>query len=66
MDAHGDNVDDMANRTVYLTVKLVIDNPNLDEITDSDVEQVINEVDYNFNNVEDFTIESEIIESEYA
>lgn len=56
----------MANRTIYLRVKIVIDNPKLDEITDEDVEHVVSEVDYNFNNVENFTIESEIIESEYA
>ena len=50
----------MANRAVYITVRLDIDNPNLDEITDDDVQEVLENVDYSFKNYEDYSIETEI------
>ena len=50
----------MATKTVYITVRIDIDNPNLDEITDEDVNDVVSETDYRFNNVGDFTLETEI------
>jgi hypothetical protein len=50
----------MATRTVYITVRIDIDNPNLEEITDNDVNEVINESDYHFGNVGDFSLETEI------
>ena len=36
----------MATRTIYLTVRLDIDNPKADEITDEEVDEIISEVDY--------------------
>lgn len=50
----------MATRTVYITVRIDIDNPNLDEITDEDVNDVVSETDYRFNNVGGFILETEI------
>ena len=36
----------MATRTIYLTVRLDLSNPDVDEITDDDVEEIVSEVDY--------------------
>lgn len=33
----------MATRTIYLTVRLDIDNPKVDEITDEEVDEIISE-----------------------
>ncbi len=50
----------MAEKTVYIIVRLDLSNPKIDEITDEDVQDVIGETDYNFGNVGDFEIETEI------
>lgn len=50
----------MANRTVYITVRLDIANDKMETITDEDVQEVINETDYTFGNVGDFGIKTEI------
>lgn len=50
----------MATRTVYVTVRLDIDNPNVDEITDEDIDYIICETDYEFKDVDDFQIDTEI------
>lgn len=50
----------MANRTIYITVRLDITNDKVETITDEDVQEVINEIDYSFSNVGDFEIETEI------
>ena len=50
----------MATRTVYITVRIDINNPGLDEITDEDVDDIISETDYQFNSVGDFELETEI------
>lgn len=50
----------MATRTVYITVQLNIDNPNVKEITDEDINHIINETDYEFKDVDDFQIDTEI------
>lgn len=50
----------MATRTVYITVRLNIDNPNVKEITDEDINHIINETDYEFKDVDDFQIDTEI------
>ncbi len=49
-----------ASRTVYLTVRVDLYNPNVNEITDDDVEEVISEIDYEFQNYQDYEIETEI------
>lgn len=50
----------MATRTIYLTVRLDIDNPKGDEIADEEVDEIISEVDYEFKNYEDYEIDTEI------
>lgn len=50
----------MATRTVYITVRIEITNDKIEAITDEDVESVINDTDYNFGNVGDFELETEI------
>lgn len=50
----------MATRTAYITVRLNIDNPNVKEITDEDINHIINETDYEFKDVDDFQIDTEI------
>ena len=50
----------MANRTVYITVRLDIVNDKVETITDEDVQEVINKTDYTLGNVGDFEIETEI------
>ena len=50
----------MATRSIYLTVRLDIDNPKADEITDEEVDEIISEVDYEFKNYGDYEIGTEI------
>lgn len=50
----------MSNKTVYLVVRVDISNPNLNEITDEEVDNVISETNYRFGNVGDFILETEI------
>ena len=50
----------MATRTIYLTERLDIDNPKVEEITDEDVEDIVSEIDYEFKQYEDYAIETEI------
>ena len=52
----------MATRTIYLTVRLDIDNLKADEITDEEVDEIISEVDYDyeFKNYGDYEIDTEI------
>jgi hypothetical protein len=50
----------MATKTTYITVRIDIDNPNVDEITDEDVQEIINEMDYYFETEGDFRLETEI------
>lgn len=52
--------DIMATRTIYLTVRLDIDNPKADEITDEEVDEIISEGDYEFKNYGDYEIDTEI------
>ncbi len=46
----------MATKTIYITVRLDIENDKVSEITDDDVQEIISETDYNFGNVGDFKI----------
>jgi hypothetical protein len=50
----------MGTRTIYLTVRLDIGNPNVEEISDDDIEEIVSELDYEFKNYGDYEIESEI------
>lgn len=50
----------MAEKTTYLLVRLHISNPNADEITDEQVDEIISEIDYEFKNYEDYKIDTEI------
>lgn len=50
----------MVTKTVYITVRLEIHNPEVDEITDEDVQEIISEMDYSFEPVGKFQLETEI------
>lgn len=50
----------MASKTVYLTVRLDICNPNTEEITEEDIDGIVSEVDYEFKNYGDYEIDTEI------
>lgn len=50
----------MATKTIYITVRLDIENDKLDEITDENAQEVVSETEYSFGNVGDFKVESEI------
>ena len=50
----------MATRTIYLTVRLDLCNPDVNEITDQDVDEIVSEVDYEFRNYGNYEIETEI------
>lgn len=54
----------MDKRSVYVTVKMEVTNPNKEIITDEDIENIINEVNYKFDDVDDFHIDTEIMEYE--
>ncbi len=49
-----------ASRTIYLTVRLDLYNPKVSEITDEDVEEIVSNVNYEFEKYKDFEIESVI------
>lgn len=50
----------MASKTVYLTVRPDICNPNTEEITGEDIDGIVSEVDYEFKNYGDYEIDTEI------
>ncbi|MDR1119423.1 MAG: hypothetical protein LBM08_00720 [Dysgonamonadaceae bacterium] len=52
----------MAKRAVIIKVRVDIENPNVNEITNEDVANIIDEMDYNFEPVGDFQLETEIRE----
>lgn len=50
----------MATRIVYISVRLKISNPGVNEITDEKIDQIIQEIDYEFKDIDGLHIESEI------
>ncbi len=52
----------MAIRTIYLVIRMNIENPNTDEISDEDIDHIVTEIDYCFNSLEDFRIDTDIVE----
>ena len=50
----------MIIKTVYITVRIDIHNPNVSEITDEDIQNIIDEMDYHFEPTGDFQLETEI------
>lgn len=50
----------MASKTIYLTVRLDIYNPNTEEITEEDVDEIVSEVDYEFKNYKEYEIDTKI------
>ena len=50
----------MATKTVYITVRVEIHNPKVRRITDEDVQNILNEMDYHFESTGDFQLETEI------
>ena len=53
----------MATKKIYLKVAVEITNDNVNEITDEMIDDIVCNVDYQFNNVGDFNIETQIEES---
>lgn len=49
-----------ASKTVYLTVRVEIFNPNVEEITGDEVQDVVSNLDYEFQNYKDYEIQTEI------
>jgi len=49
-----------ASKTIYLTVRVDIFNPNAEEITDEEAEYVVSNLDYEFQNYEEYEIQTEI------
>lgn len=56
----------MADRIVYITVRLNISNPSVTEISNEEVDRIISEVDYEFKNMENYEISTEISETRYS
>lgn len=52
----------MAKRIVLATIKMEISNPNVETITDEDVENVVENIECNFNDVNGFQIKAFIKE----
>lgn len=50
----------MASKTVYLTVRPDICNPNTEEITKEDIDGIVSEVDYEFKKYKEYEIDTEI------
>lgn len=50
----------MAQKITYVLVRLEITNPKVDEITDDEIDYIVQEVDYQFSGVGDYKIETEI------
>lgn len=48
-----------ASKTVYLTVRVDIYNPNVEEITDDEVQDVVSNLDYEFQNYKYYEIQTE-------
>lgn len=53
----------MAQRVIFVEVKMTINNDEVDDITDEMIDDIICNVDYNFNNVENFQLETEIVDT---
>ena len=50
----------MASKVIYLAVRIEINNPSKEEITEEDVKNIISNADYEFNNYKDFRLETEM------
>ncbi len=49
-----------ASKTIYLTVRVDIFNPNVEEITDDEAQDVVSNLDYEFHNYKDYEMQTEI------
>ena len=49
-----------ASKTIYLTVRVDIFNPNVEEITDDEAQDVVSNLDYEFQNYKDYEMQTEI------
>lgn len=50
----------MASKVIYLAIRIEINNPSKEEITEEDVKNIISNADYEFNNYKDFRLETEM------
>lgn len=46
----------MATKSIYITVRLDVENEKTEQIIDEDVQYIINDTDYSFSDVGDFKI----------
>lgn len=53
----------MAKKKFYVLVGIEVTNDNVSEITDEMIDDIVCETDYQFNNVGDFKIETEITDT---
>ena len=49
-----------ASKTIYLSVRVDIFNTNLEEITDDEAQDVVSNLDYEFQNYKDYEMQTEI------
>lgn len=50
----------MASKVIYLAVRMEINDPAKDEITDEDVNRIVCNLDYEFKDLDNFTFDTEI------
>ena len=50
----------MASKVIYLAIRIEINNPSKEEITEEDVKNITSNVEYEFNDYKDFRLETEI------
>lgn len=50
----------MVSKVIYLAVRVEINDPAKEEITDEDVNRIVSNVDYEFKDLDNFTLDTEI------
>lgn len=50
----------MATTTVYITVRLDVENNKIENFTDELIQELVSTIDYQFNDCGDYTVTSEI------
>ena len=50
----------MASKVIYLVVRVKISDPAKKEITNDDVDRIVSDVDYEFKDLDNFKLETEI------
>ncbi|RHH14425.1 hypothetical protein DW228_06385 [Bacteroides fragilis] len=50
----------MASKVIYLAMRVEINDPAKNKITDKDVDKIVSEVDYEFKDLDNFKLDTEI------